>query len=365
MGPPGRRLRIAQVAPLWTPIPPRAYYGGTEVIVHLLTEGLVRLGHRVTLFASGDSQTGASLRPVIRENVIDAMARGEASAYEHYASAAMADALRMADSFDVIHCHHLDCSRIPFGAMSRVPVVYTVHNPLLADDRWILHRFSDTPVVCVSHAQASAVSAGHRSLRVIHHGIDVGAYAASTSPGTYLVFLGRMGPHKGPVEAIRIARAAGMPLVLAGRAQDASEEAYFAGHVRPHIDGRTIRWVGPVDHAQKNALLAGAAALLYPIQWQESFGLVMIEAMACGTPVIACNKGAVPEIIEFGRTGFYADAVEELAAMVPAAMRLDRAAVRQEAMTRFSHERMVREYVEVYRSLVCDAASGDPASTTS
>jgi glycosyltransferase involved in cell wall biosynthesis len=347
----GDRLRVALVAPVWTRIPP-VTYGGTERVVHLLVEELVRMGHEVTLFSSGDSSTSAALRGVVDRGVIEAMAAGEALEYHHYATSAFVEALRDGASFDVIHCH-LGASEIPLGELSAAPVLHTLHSPLTVDDLWVLDRYPRAAVTTASRFQASAIRPERRgTVRVIHHGIDFGEYTPAYEPGRYLAFLGRMGPQKSPAEAIRIARGAGLPIVLAGGPQNADEEAIFAGEVMPLVDGENVVYVGPVDHVRKGELLRNAAALLFPIAGDEAFGLVMIEAMASGTPVLASRRASVTEIVDPGVTGFYAESADALTALVPHVLALDRAAVRAHALDRFGHRRMALEYVDAYRSVV-------------
>jgi glycosyltransferase involved in cell wall biosynthesis len=344
------RLRVAVVAPVWARIPP-ATYGGTERVVHLLAEELVRRGHDVTLFATGDSATSARCEAVVGCGVTDMMAAGEAFEYEHYECANFVEALGRSASFDVVHSH-LRASAIPLGELSKAPALHTLHTPLSVDDLWVLGRYERAAVSAISHFQASAIPPERRrSVRVIHHGIDFDAYTPSSEPGRYLAFLGRMGPQKSPLGAISIARAAGLPLVLAGGPQNAHEELFFERQVAPLVDGRDVTYVGPVDHARKDELLRDAAALLFPIAGDEAFGLVMVEAMACGTPVLACERASVREIVDFGVTGFFAESVDELAVFVPRALALDRDAVRARGLERFGHRRMASDYVEAYRSI--------------
>ena len=346
-----RSLRIAQVAPLWTSCPP-ATYGGTELMVHLLTDELTRRGHEVTLFATGDSQTRANLRAVYDSSVADAMVRGYAYAYEHYANAGLVDALREAETFDLIHCH-LGCPQIPIGILGRSPVLHTLHAPLSPDDLWILKRYPEVPIAGISGNQVEVLLASRRSnLRVIHHGIDVGAYDCSVKPGKYLAFLGRMGPQKSPLHAIQIAKKVGIPIILAGKPQNSQEERYFAERIQPLIDGAYVKYIGQVNHAQKNELLKHASALLFPIQGDEAFGLVMIEAMACGTPVVASNRSSVSELLDVGQTGFYADSIDEMASCVARACLLDRTEIREQAERRFSHLRMTDDYLDWYASML-------------
>jgi glycosyltransferase involved in cell wall biosynthesis len=221
-----------------------------------------------------------------------------------------------------------------------------------------LARYPDAPVTAVSLEQVKAIREDRRrTIRIIQNGCDFTSYRASFKPGKYLVFLGRMAEQKSPLHAIRIAKAVGLPVVLAGAPLDKKEERYFDAMVRPHIDGTSVKYVGPVGHRQKNELLRNAAALLFPIQEPEAFGIVMIEAMACGTPVVACSLGAVTEVVDSGVTGFYASSADELAQLVAPALALDRKAVRERARQRFNHLRMVDRYLNVYEQLL-DGTAG-------
>lgn len=346
------KLRIAQVAPLWARVPP-INYGGAELMVHWLTEELVRLGHEVTLFASGDSETNARLHSVYDFNILEAMQRSNAYHYEYYAAANFAESLRMRAAFDVIHCH-VGASMIPFGALSQTPVIHTIHAGLdSSDEHWVLDRYPDVPIAAISRSQIQSVPIErHDNIRVIYHGCDFDAYELSVTPDNYLAFLGRMGPRKNPLGAIKIAKEVGIPIMLAGRPQNAEEKAYFDKEVKPYFDGKNVMYLGPITHAEKVELLKGAGALLFPINWEEHFGLVMIESMACGTPVIAMNRGSVGEVIDNGLTGYYADSMEELVSLVPRVLELDRKAVHKHAMSRFGHERMTLEYADLYESII-------------
>ncbi len=347
----GSPLRIAQVAPLWSSVPP-ANYGGIELRLFWLTEELVARGHEVTLFASGDSTTSAKLQAGYPRNLIDAMGSSEAYQYEQYANSNFVEALRNSDAFDVIHCH-VGCTQIPLSVLSKTPTLHTMPTALSVDEEWLLNRYPDVTVVAISHSQIAGLPAKRRhAIRVIYHGCDFGEYDLNLRPDKHLVFLGRMGQKKSPLDAIRVAKEVGLPLILAGKPQDSSEADYFSEKIQPLIDGQNVTYIGPVNQRQKNELLQNASALLFPIQWEEPFGLVMIEAMACGTPIVACNRGSVSEVIDLGKTGFYADSVEALASLVPRALLLDRKALREHALQRFSHKRMVDEYVELYETLI-------------
>ncbi len=349
--PAGNKLRIAQVAPLWTPIPPSTY-GGIELLLALLCDDLVARGHDVTLFASGDCRTAAKLHAIIPVNLGELMSRGEALMYEYYMNAAMATVLAAQDEFDIVHCH-LPPAWLPFAAAMRTPCTFTLHTSPHADDEWALKNFPHAHAVAISEAQVAAASARlGRKFPVVFNGVDFARYDASFERGKYLAYLGRMSREKNPLDAIRIAQAAGMPIVLAGKPQNASEEAYFRDEVQPLIDGDSVRWIGPVDHSQKVALLRAAAALVFPIQWDEPFGLVMIEAMACGAPVLAVKRGSVAEVVDEGITGFTAPTPADLASLVVNACALDRRTVREHAASRFSHTKMVDDYLAHYRSLI-------------
>ena len=347
----GNKLRIAQVAPLWTPIPPSTY-GGIELLLALLCDGLVARGHDVALFASGDCRTSAKLRAVIPVNLGELMSRGDALMYEYYMNAAMASVLAVQDEFDIVHCH-LPPAWLPFAAAMRTPCTFTLHTSPHTDDEWALQNFPRAQAVAISHAQVAAASSRlGREFPVVYNGVEFARYDASFGPGKYLAFLGRMSREKNPLDAIRIAQAADMPIILAGKPQNAAEEKYFHDEVQPHIDGTRVRWIGPADHAQKVALLRDAAALVFPIQWDEPFGLVMIEAMACGTPVLAVRLGSVAEVVDDGISGFTAATPGELAPLVAKACTLDRRKVRAHAASRFSHTKMVDDYLAHYRSLL-------------
>lgn len=339
------RLRIAQLAPLWAPVPPRSY-GGTERVVHLLTEELVGRGHHVTLLASGDSSTSAALEPVIPRCLIDAMAMGmayEERGYELQAAAAFGAHGR----FDLVHSH-LGAAFIPLGELSASPVVHSIPHAITVDDRWVLERHPTAHVCFVSEAQRRQAPQFARAW-VVHNSCDFSAFPLRAERGDYLAYLGRIAPHKGPVAAIGLARRTGWPIVLAGEPMTAEERRYFASEVEPLVDQHGVRYVGGVDDREKADLLAGAAALVFPIQWEEPFGITMVEAMACGTPVVAIARGSVPEVIDEGITGYFASQAEDLDELLDLACGLDRRRVRAHAEQRFGVAAMVDAYEAVYR----------------
>ena len=351
-------LRIAQIAPLWMPIPPPAY-GGAELLVDWLTDELVRRGHEVTMFASSDSTTTARLEPICELSLQEAMRNRSAYQYEPYAVSAMAQAVARGREFDVLHAH-VGPLGLPFTDVSPVPVVHTVHAGLdSVDEHWLLEHHPAAAVASISDSQVSSVSAERRrTIRTVYHGMDTTGYEPSPTADPYVVFLGRMGPNKNPVGAIRIAQAAGYPIVLIGLPQDGRERAYFEEHVKPLIDGRQVTHVGAVPQAEKVQLLQRATALVFPICWDEHFGLVMIEAMACGTPVLAFRRGSVPEVIEPGVTGFIGSREEDLVEALGRIGSIDRAGVATRMRERFSVDRMADDYERFYRDLIAAAASG-------
>jgi glycosyltransferase involved in cell wall biosynthesis len=338
-------MRIAQVAPLYERVPP-ALYGGTERVVSYLTEELVRRGHDVTLFASGDSLTSARLTaPTTRALRLDPGAGDTLSPHV----IELAQVFERADEFDVIHCH-VDYPAFPFGRLVRTPTIHTMHGRLdLPHLMPVFRHFRDVSLVSISDAQRAPV----RDLRLawagtVHHGLPLAAIPFSPEGGSYLAFLGRISPEKRADLAIEIAKRVGLPLKIAAKV-DPVDRAYFEREIAPLLDHRLVEFVGEIDDAQKAAFLGGALALLFPIDWPEPFGLVMIEAMACGTPVIARGCGSVPEVLDPGRTGFIADTLDELVDAVKRVDTIDRAACRRHVERRFTVERMADDYEAIYR----------------
>jgi glycosyltransferase involved in cell wall biosynthesis len=340
-------MRIAQVAPLAECVPPKLY-GGTERVVSWLTEELVARGHEVTLFATGDSSTRGTLVPVWPKALRLSRPRTDPV----IAQVALLEAVaRRASEFDVIHCH-LDWAHLPLMARLGVPFLTTLHGRLdLAGLETMVRIFPDAPFVSISDSQRSPL-AGARWAGSVYHGLPEQSLRPSFEPGQYLAFLGRLTPDKGPEVAIRLARAAEMPLRIAAKIPR-NEVAYFKESLEPLLDGDRIQFTGEVNERTKQSFLAAATALIFPIDWPEPFGLVMIEAMACGTPVVAFRQGAVPEVIEHGVSGFVIDPGNENGALdaIRQVGRLDRRQVRAAFERRFTAGRMADDYLRIYKSL--------------
>jgi glycosyltransferase involved in cell wall biosynthesis len=339
----GERLRIAVVSPLFESVPPKLY-GGTERVVSYLTEELVNLGHHVTLFASGDSVTRAKLRaPVSRSLRLDS---GCTEPLAHHAI--MLDELAAtAGQFDVIH-FHIDHWHLPLARHLGLPAVTTLHGRLdIADLAPLYRRFSDAPLVSISQAQRAPLPWANW-IATIHHGLPPDLYTLQPKPGSYLAFLGRFSPEKRPDRAIELARRAGIGLRMAAKV-DRADKTYFEERIQPQLSTPGIEFVGEIGERDKQAFLGDALALLFPVDWPEPFGLVMIEAMACGTPVLAWRAGSTPEIVANGKSGFLVDNMEDALAAIDRLRGLDRAACRADFDNRFTVAHMARKYVEVYR----------------
>jgi glycosyltransferase involved in cell wall biosynthesis len=347
-------MRIAQLAPTYERVPPAAY-GGTEHIVHLLTEELVRRGHDVTLFASGDSTTTARLRSITPRPVRygDARNRLRHAEYLQLANAQACFLEAETGGFDVVH-NHAGIEGLALAATSATPVLTTNHNSFVPETQpiwdaypWAHHGLS---------AASAATFPSRGALPPIHHGIDVASFPFGDTPEGYLVFLGRFSPEKGADRAIQAARLAGRRLVLAGKVDSANAD-HFSSHIDPEIDDRQITFIGEADGAKKRQLLAGADALLFPIDWDEPFGLVMVEALACGTPVVGFRRASVPEVVEDGVTGFVVDDVAEMADRIGRLGEIDRTACRRAAERHFDVSRMVDDYERHYAAVVASGRS--------
>jgi glycosyltransferase involved in cell wall biosynthesis len=339
-------MRIAQIAPLTESVPPRLY-GGTERVVAYLTEELVRQGHDVTLFASGDSATSARLVGCVPRAL--RLDPAVSDAIPHHL--VMLDKVRQrAREFDVLH-FHIDLLHLPMQPFFGVPLLTTLHGRLdLPDLQPFYRHFWDTPLVSISDAQRIPMPPVDW-LRTIHHGLPPRLYPFRRDRGDYLAFLGRISPEKRPDRAIEIAMRAGIRLKIAAKI-DKVDNAYWQEQIAPLVRGNPlVEFVGEIGDADKGAFLGGAAAVLFPVDWPEPFGLVMIEAMACGTPVVAFRSGSVPEVIDHGLTGFIVGSINEAVDAVHCTALLDRSAIRATFERRFSVERMARDYVELYDML--------------
>ncbi len=334
-------MRIAIVSTLYKKIPPRAY-GAVERLVHQLTEALVDLGHHVTLFGAGDTQTRARLVssapahldsldvPGLRKDMYKALLTGLA--------------FSMQDEFDIIHLHD-GFSSLPAAAIARTPVVVTVHSALHENNREIYERLR-VPLVSISKNQGSFLS-DLDHVGTVLNGLEMGEYEHSYSPGEYLLFVGRLSEVKGVHRAIDVSEKTGIPLIIAGNVE---EPEYFNKMIKPRLLGK-VTYVGEVDEKKRNHLMANALAFIHPITWDEPFGLTLIESMACGTPVIAIGKGSIPELVKPG-TGFICKDVQEMADVARQVKGLDRRKVREYALSNFSAKRMAQDYLNIYQMVI-------------
>ncbi len=339
-------MKIAQVSPLYESVPPKLY-GGTERVVSYLTEALVQAGHKVVLFASGDSVTSAELVAPCKQalrldpNCKDAIA---------YHLIMLDQVFRRAAEFDLIH-FHVDYLHFPLSARSSITHVTTLHGRLdLPHLPAIYRQFPGMPVVSISNAQRAPLPFA-RWQATVYHGLPLDLLRPAENPGSYLAFLGRIAPEKRVDLAIEIAKRAGIPLRIAAKV-DAADREYFAERIKPLLDHALIEYIGEIGERDKSEFLGGARALLFPIDWPEPFGLAMIESMACGTPVIAFRRGSVPEVVDHGVTGFVVNSVPEAVKAVEQIDRLSRIRCREVFEQRFSAERMARDYVAVYQRLL-------------
>jgi glycosyltransferase involved in cell wall biosynthesis len=337
-------LRIALVAPVALPVAPDST-GSIEQLVWQLAEELIRRGHEVTLFATGDSQSSAALHAVYSRGYEDDDSLWD---YLFHESMNMAAAMERACDFDVIHSHVYHHA-LPFVRLVPTPIIHNYHVLPDPDIVSAFARYPEAHIVAISEYQRQ-IFKDNPNVTVVHHGIDTKAFPFHPAAGDYLLFLGRIVPGKGTVEAIHLANKVGMRLIIAGPRDD-QDEGYFETEVAPLIDNRLIEFIGGVSLKDRLPLLAKAAALVYPITAPEPFGLVMIEALVCGTPVLATRRGAVPELVQNGVNGFFTDDWQSLADRFPETLKLDRSRIRKEAMARFDNRRMVDEYETVYQRL--------------
>jgi glycosyltransferase involved in cell wall biosynthesis len=345
-------MKILQIAPVWETVPP-AGYGGTEAVVALLVDELVRLGHEVTLWASGDSQTRAELRSVVPISLRQA---DQTSSALQYSLVHVAKALGEADSYDIVHNHNGPPSELAM-AMSlcrpEIPMLTTLHCQLTEDTRFIWENYGGW-YNTISHRQAALLPDLPRAnfAGVVHNSIDVESFPFEEEKDDYLLFLGRMSDEKAPHLTVEVARELGMKLIIAGQMKMPWEQTYFERKLAPLIDGEQVIFLGEADASTKRKLYAKARCLLVPLNWEEPFGLVMVEAMACGTPVIAFNRGAAPEIVIPGENGFL---VEDVPGMIDATRRVGEispAACRASVEDRFGIAALASGYVGLYEKIL-------------
>lgn len=347
-----RKLKIAQLCTLWEQVPPKGY-GGIELVASVLTEELVKRGHEVTLFASGDSNTGAKLHapcdyalrhdPTAASDNLWRLNRKNSALeqlqlkwlYEH------------ADEFDVIHSH-LELSAFAYAARSQTPTIHTMHMDLIPETIRVMSAYADQNFVSISDAQREPCPLLNY-VGTVYNAIDLDSlqFFPQAETPEYLAFLGRLSPEKGIHHAIEISKKTGIPLKVAGKFGQ-EDAAFYESEIKPHLDGNHIQILGELTHEGKNELLGNAIATLFPITWREPFGLVMVESMACGTPVLGMNMGSVPEVIDSGQTGFICDTVDEMVACIPKIKQINRQACRDYVERRFSIQNMVDGYEAVY-----------------
>jgi glycosyltransferase involved in cell wall biosynthesis len=351
-------MRVAQVAPLYESVPPRLY-GGTERVVSWLTEKLVALGHDVTLFASGDSVTNARLAPACEKALrLDA---GCIDPLAHHALM-IEQVIKQADDFDLIH-FHIDYLHFSVSRHLRIPSLTTLHGRLDLPDLVPLYKeFAEVPLVSISRAQRKPLP-WVNWMGTVHHGLPANSFALGQGDGGYLAFLGRISPEKGVDQAIEIAIRSGRKLRIAAKI-DRADRQYFEAKIKPLMDHPLIEFIGEIRHREKQEFLGNAAALLFPIEWPEPFGLVTIEAMACGTPVIAHPLGSVPEIVADGVNGFLVHDLKQAVEAVHRIDEIDRDECRRHFEWNFTDDRMARDYMKIYQQITHPASAAVTADLT-
>ena len=339
-------MRIAQVAPLYESVPPKLY-GGTERVVSYLTEELVKMGHDVTLFASKDSQTKARLIPISPQALrLDPNCKDPIC----YHLVMFEEVIKRAQFFDIIH-FHTEYLHLPLASRQNTPFLTTLHGRLdLPEYIPLFKKFKNYPFVSISNSQRKPLPWLNWQATV-YHGLPEDLYSFYPEKGKYLAFLGRISPEKRPDRAIKIAEKTGIPLLIAAKV-DKVDETYFKEVIKPLLKSPLVEYIGEIGEKEKNEFLGGAYALLFPIDWPEPFGLVMIEALACGTPVIAWNCGSVPEVIEHEKTGFIVNSLEEAVKAVEKVEKIDRKICRRTFEERFTAKKMAENYVKVYQQIL-------------
>lgn len=340
-------MRIAQIAPIIERVPPKKY-GGTERVISCLTEELVKRGHDVTLFATGDTETSAKLVSTyphaLRETFPEPSVKRTIWGHRHVATA-----YKMRHQFDIIH-DHTSWLSAGLAHMSRVPVVMTLHSAFTPETIALFESFDNPYLVSISDSQRKP-AADLNYISTVYNGLPLSTYPFSLKHDGYLLFVGRFCEEKGPHFAIEVAKRLHLPLILAAKLEEGEGRVYFEKFIKPHLSD-TIRWVGEVDEQERNKLFSKALCSLHPVTWPEPFGLTLIEAMACGTPVVAFDQGSIPEVIKHGSTGYVVHNVDEMTAAVSRIDRIDRRECRRHVLKYFSVEQMVDNYELVYDAIL-------------
>jgi glycosyltransferase involved in cell wall biosynthesis len=338
-------MKIAQIAPIAERVPPKKY-GGTERVVYHLTEELVKRGHDVTLFASGDSITSAKLVSVYPQSLREAKLQ-DIYGLNIWTLFNIGEAYMRQNEFDIIHDHSGYLS-LPAANISNTPVVMTMHGPFTPENRHIYRKLSNPYFVTISHAQAVVPDLNY--VGTVYNGLDMEHYPFSEQHDGYLLFVGRISMEKGVHNAIQVALNVNMPLIIAAKLDDV-DKPYFRNYVEPHLSEK-IKWIGEVDEAERNKLMSKAACLIHAITWREPFGLTLIEAMACGCPVVATNMGSIPELIVNEVTGFVVNTTEEMIDAVLNLDSIDRSVCRRHALENFNARKMASEYERIYSEIL-------------
>lgn len=339
------KLKIAMVANVIERVPPKKY-GGTERVVYWLTEELVKRGHMVTLFASGDSITSANLISVFPKAIREAKLKNIYGG-NNWTLLNIATAYNLQDQFDIIHDHIGELS-IPTANNSKTPVVMTIHGAFNLDNKQLYESASNINFVTISKSQAQPLPYLNY-IDTVYNGLGLKDYPFSSKPGKYLLYVGRISSEKGVHKAIEVAKYLNLPLIIAAKLDSTvpGDLSYFKQYIKPNLSDQ-IKWIGEVDEKERNQLMKNAYAFLHPVSWREPFGLTLIESMACGTPVVAFQMGSIPEVIEHGVTGFIVNDVESMALAIQYVKYLDRALCRKRALENFSAQKMADRYEDVY-----------------
>lgn len=340
-------MRIAQITSLSEKVPPKKY-GGTERVIYELTEELVARGHEVTLFASGDSKTSARLISVLPKALRDMSVKNPYGLNE-WNLLNIGLAYQMQSEFDIIHDHNYAIS-LPVANVSSTPVVQTIHGCFHESNIPLYSLLDNIHVVAISHMQKKLAQGKVRVADTIYNGLTMNTYPFSARHDGYLLYIGRMSPEKGVHHAVEVAKRLDVPIIIGGRVAE-HEQEYFNTHIRPHIKDPRVMWVGEVNEQERNVLMSHALGMLHPVTWPEPFGLTMIEAMACGCPVIGFNQGSIPEIIEDGKTGYVVNSVDEMASAVKMLHLINRSYCRSYALSTFNARTMTDGYEALYKKI--------------